>query len=439
MELYYYKKIDYEVLDTEIDNYCKQNQILQKILFSSEAMLKDKPVFISLINWSIEELEEFLYSENFNEEISVFVIDFFQSTLLKKLKEAKISNVFIVNLDLETAIKKIDFIFKTNKNIFSDEIKSESKFIEENNYENIIIKLSKNPNINILITGETGTGKGYLAKIIHDLTNPNKPFIDIVCSAIPANLMESELFGYEKGAFTDATFQKKGLFEIAEDGTLFLDEIGELDISIQAKLLRVLDKKKFRRLGGYNDIEIKARIITATNKDLEYQIKEKRFRLDLYHRLNVVNIHLSPLKERKHEIPYFVNKFIREYQSLFPNEKIYFTEESINSLMQYDFPGNIRELKNIIEKSILFSSTESISKESLVFTNTQNVDFSESVPIELNPDRILLEVNYKNTNLKSLEKMFAQKVLSKMQNNKSKTANLLGISRPKLDNLISEV
>ncbi len=302
-------------------------------------------------------------------------------------------------------------------------------------------KVSEQSASNILLLGETGTGKGLFAKAIHNYSNNRKaPFVDIVCTAIPENLLESELFGYEAGAFTSARTRKLGLFEIAENGTLFLDEIGDMSLNLQAKLLRAIEKKVIKRLGGIVDIPINARIISATNKNIEAMIEEGTFRRDLYHRLNVVTIELPPLRERNEDIVNLANHFIDEFNLLFNKSIKKVNKELRYFFLAYPWPGNVRELKNLIERAVLLSDNGEIKVS----------DFSnliKSVPaiLELNkleseiPDNVIrLDINYGTTDIKKLAKHYTIQVLEKVGGNKSQAAKILGISRPKLDSLVSK-
>ncbi|MED0670124.1 sigma-54 dependent transcriptional regulator, partial [Aneurinibacillus aneurinilyticus] len=219
---------------------------------------------------------------------------------------------------------------------------------------------------NILITGESGTGKEVVARTIHyESKRRNKRFQAINCAAIPSHLLESELFGHEKGAFTGALQRKAGLFVLADGGTIFLDEIGEMDLALQGKLLRVLQERKVMPVGGTEEIEIDVRIVAATNRDLAKEVKENRFREDLYYRLNVIPMHLPPLRERKEDIPLLVKFFIRKIGDKMGKPVEGIAEEALRLLQQYSFPGNIRELQNMIERAIALTNSSCIQKDDL--------------------------------------------------------------------------
>jgi DNA-binding NtrC family response regulator len=227
-------------------------------------------------------------------------------------------------------------------------------------------KIARSEASTILLLGDSGTGKDLLAKVVHNESSRNgKPFVTINCASLPETLLESELFGYEKGAFTDAKQQKKGLFEIADGGTVFLDEIGEINIALQVKLLGIIENKTARRLGGTADHQVDVRIIAATNKDLKKSIQEKSFREDLYYRLKVFQMTLPSLRERKEDIPLLIHHFIKLFAVHFRKSVQGITSEAEKLLVKYDWPGNIRELRNVIERAIILETGETIQVESL--------------------------------------------------------------------------
>jgi DNA-binding NtrC family response regulator len=279
----------------------------------------------------------------------------------------------------------------------------------------------------ILIQGESGTGKELVARAIHGSGNGgHRPFLEINCAALPENLLESELFGHEKGAFTDAKFRKKGLFELAEGGTIFLDEIGEMGITLQSRLLRVIENKTFRRVGGVKDLRVNTRIISATNRDLKQAIKDNSFRADLYYRLQVIPIILPPLRERKEDIPLLANHFI----SLFNNEfkkNIKKISPAVTKLLQaYSWPGNVRELKNVIERAILLEAEDELLQEHL----PSEIAHGEE-PADLLQDTEAFKDVYPMS-IKDMEKVLIDRTLRETDGNKSKAARILGISRQTL-------
>ena len=306
---------------------------------------------------------------------------------------------------------------------------------------NLAKKVSEKSVANVLVLGETGTGKGLFARAIHNNGRTSAfPFIDIVCTAIPEDLLESELFGYEAGAFTNARTRKVGLFELADKGTLFLDEIGDLSLSIQSKLLRAIEKKVIKRLGGVIDIPINARIISATNKDLETMVERNLFRRDLYHRLNVVSIELPRLSERDDDIILLANHFIKEFNDQFGKSVKKLDKDLQHFLKGYPWPGNVRELRNAIERAVLLSENGKLKLSD--FSNlakSVQIDFQHTETYAKVPNNVIrLDVNYGTTVLRNLEKHYAREVLEKLDGNKTQCARLLGISRPKLDTLLKD-
>ncbi len=279
----------------------------------------------------------------------------------------------------------------------------------------------------ILIHGESGTGKELVARAIHDSSSgKDRPFMEINCAALPETLLESELFGHERGAFTDAKRKKKGLFELAEDGTIFLDEIGEMGITLQSRLLRVIENKTFRRVGGVKDLKVNTRVISATNRDLKVEIKEGRFRNDLYYRLQVIPIELPPLRARKEDIPLLANYFISVFNREFKKKIKPISKKLSEVLQSYHWPGNVRELKNIIERAVLLDAEDEIMIEHL----PAEITSGDEVTLEEKSGKNLDELF--PLTLKEMEKVLIGKTLEKTGGNKSKSARILGISRQTL-------
>lgn len=275
----------------------------------------------------------------------------------------------------------------------------------------------------VLLQGETGTGKNMVASAIHNGNGRRQmPFVEINCGNLPDHLLESELFGYEKGAFTDARVQKKGLFEIADGGTVFLDEIGEIKMDLQIKLLRLIEEKKFRRLGGTADIKVDVNIITATNKNLIEAVRKNGFREDLFYRLNVMPITIPPLRERKEDIMplsiHFLDLFNRKYNKHVKE----IPQDVIKSLREYDWPGNIRELRNIIERSVLLSVGQSLEMNTLPVELRRHVPglIKESVP------------DNAGFSLEEMERSLLLQALNDSKGNQSQAAKMLNIGRDAL-------
>jgi len=291
-----------------------------------------------------------------------------------------------------------------------------------------VIKKVANTSANVLILGESGTGKELVARAIHDNSaRKNMPFVVINCGGIPENLLESELFGYTKGSFTGAYIDKPGLFELARGGTIFLDEIAELPPVLQVKLLRVVQEKTFRRIGGSEDMKVDMRIISATNKDLEASVKEGTFREDLYYRLNVVPIHIPPLRERKEDIPLLTRHFIEKYSHEFNKDINMISNYALELLLEYQFPGNIRELENIIERSIVLEQSNIILPENLVLTASSTQEGYINGNIDIPPEGIDL-----NEEVGKLERQLIEKALEKAGSSKAKAAELLRVSADSL-------
>jgi len=278
----------------------------------------------------------------------------------------------------------------------------------------------------VLITGESGVGKELIADAIHNLSNrKDKPFIKVHCAALSESLLESELFGHEKGAFTGAISRKRGRFELAHMGTIFLDEIGEINQSVQIKILRVLQEKKFERVGGEETIEVDVRIISATNRDLKAEIAAGRFREDLYYRLNVVNIHIPPLRERKEDIPLLVAAFLKEFARENGKQIEGIDARARAALYNYTWPGNVRELRNCIESAVVLCKGQYITLEDLPPVLRSGAD-ENYVKISL------------GTPLEEAEREIIQANLSYFRGNKSKTAEVLGIGRKTLHRKLKE-
>lgn len=279
----------------------------------------------------------------------------------------------------------------------------------------------------VLITGESGVGKEMIANALHNLSpRKDKPFIKVHCAALSDSLLESELFGHEKGAFTGAIAMKRGRFELAHEGTIFLDEIGEISQNVQVKLLRVIQERKFERVGGEETLDVDVRIIAATNRNLEEEIKKGNFREDLYYRLNVVNINVPPLRERKDDIPIMVNNFIRKFSK--ENNKNITTVDTKakNALYSYDWPGNIRELRNCIEGAVVIAEGSTLRLEDLPPAVRKSQENSSiSIPA--------------GTDMDTAEKIIIRETLLFCQGNKSKTAQVLGIGRKTLHRKLLEM
>jgi two-component system, NtrC family, response regulator AtoC len=280
---------------------------------------------------------------------------------------------------------------------------------------------------NVLIQGETGTGKELVARAVHGLSPRNKaPMITVHCAALPANLLESELFGHEKGAFTGATERRPGRFELADGGSLFLDEIGEIDMTVQVKLLRVLEERTFERVGGRETIEVDVRLIAATNKDLKQLVDKGTFREDLYYRLNVVSVTLPPLRERPEDITLLLQAFLKEFNEENGKQVEGVTSDCMNALLAYEWPGNIRELRNVIERMVVLARNERLTVRDLPAHMRKGADEPQALP--LLPDM----------SLEAVEKTMILKALEAHEGNRTRAAEQLGISRRTMHRKLKE-
>ncbi len=284
--------------------------------------------------------------------------------------------------------------------------------------------------VTVLISGETGTGKELFARALHNTAfNTGGPFVEVNSTAIPENLLEAELFGYESGAFTDAKGLKKGLLELAHGGTLFLDEIGSMSMNLQVKILNVLEEKRFRRLGGRQDIEVGVKIIAATNTNLQAAIRDGYFREDLYYRLAVVSIELPPLRERGKDVVLLAEHFLKVYCEQHDRPPKFLSASTGRLLMSYDWPGNVRELRNAIQRAVILSRHDEIRPADI----TLGVRSHTNLSARDNADgRIRIEIDPNNTSLDEVEREIIMKVLQTTGGNKSRAAGLLKISRPRL-------
>lgn len=294
----------------------------------------------------------------------------------------------------------------------------------------------------VLILGESGTGKELIANAIHNISpRKDKPFIAVHCAALSRSLLESELFGHEKGAFTGAVASKPGRFERADGGTLFLDEVSEIDRDIQVKLLRFLEEWEFERVGGIKTIKVDVRLVTATNRDLGEQVNAGRFREDLYYRFNVVSINIPPLRERKEDIPIMARAFLAEFSLENKKNITFISPDALDALVAYDWPGNVRELRNVLESLVVLCPVETIElaqlprnirdayKEKEVVVSSQEVGETPAGP------KILLPAG---TSLQDAEKLLIQETLRNNENNITKTARILNISRRTLHRKLHE-
>jgi two-component system, NtrC family, response regulator AtoC len=353
--------------------------------------------------------------------------------------------------DLKESVKKalenlalheeVSFIRNKEKNDYSlKNILGKAQSIKD--LLDVVKKVAESGSSTVLIRGETGTGKELIARAIHYSSDRKDfPFVDINCTAIPENLLESELFGYEKGAFTDAKQNRKGVFELADGGTLFMDEIGDMSYAMQAKLLRVLQEKSFKKVGGSKNISVNVRIIASTNMDLEKAIKENKFREDLYYRLKVIPVHLPPLREREDDSLILAMHFLKQFNKEFKKSIKGFETDAVKLIKAYTWPGNIRELKNVLERAVLLENVEKISAKSLMIHLERNPGVPDKA-MEPKPadgqlqeaaipeGRCMLELD--DYTLESAEKALIRKALVMNSWNRNTVAASIGINRTTL-------
>ena len=344
------------------------------------------------------------------------------------------ANFFTKPVDIDHLILTVNKLLKSKK--IADEKDQIKKELDELKSENIVenkilghsekalqlksvIKKVAKSSTTVLVTGQTGVGKELVASSLHAYSNrKDKPFIAVNCAAFTSSLIESELFGHEKGAFTSAISLKKGCFERADGGTLFLDEIGEIDAATQVKLLRVLQEREFERVGGQNKIKVDVRLVAATNKDLEAEVEKGNFRQDLYYRLNVLSINVPSLNERTEDIAILTDSFIKEYNKINDKNILGVSSAVRKIFLSYSWPGNIRELKAVIESSLVMADGDEINIKDL--PSSLQVVKQKEVVIPL------------NTKLKDVEKIFILQTIKYTNGNKTKAAELLGIERKTL-------
>ncbi len=344
--------------------------------------------------------------------------------LMKPFELDELKLVVAKALETHHLKREVSRLKTQQKEVFpDDELFGNSKSLRD--LKRLIKIVSGTPKTSVLIQGESGTGKELVANAIHNWSaRVDKPLIKINCSAIPENLMESELFGHEKGAFTDAKNLKKGMFEMANDGTIFLDEISSMQMSLQPKLLRVLETQSFRRIGGTSDITIDVRIIAATNRNLEDCVEQQTFREDLYYRLKVMVLNITPLRERPEDILPLAMLFIERNNKEFGKEITGISKEAQERLLSYRWPGNVRELKNVIERAVILCGDEKLPADLL------SIELQGHSKIQISKE--FSSFSSDGDSLEEMEKRHILNVLKKYKGNKSKTARILNISRSTL-------
>ncbi len=347
----------------------------------------------------------------------------------KPINFEKLENVLRNALEANRLKNQVAQTFTRNKTRFSlDNIVGRSKQILD--VLELIRRLAQSGASTLLVQGESGTGKDLVSRALHYESNRrDNPFFALNCAAIPETLIETELFGHEKGAFTDAKTMKKGVFEMADGGTVFLDEISEMHLNLQSKFLRVLEDQTFRRVGGVKDITVDVQVVASTNRNLEISVKEGKFREDLFYRLSVVPIQIPPLRDRKEDIPLLVDHFIQRYNQQFRKNVKGITAEGMKLMVNYFWPGNVRELKNAIERAMILEDHGMIDVPQLPI---RIADPSSATPLPRAAGGYLVKLPPEGASLEDVEQQLIEQALSLANGNKTKASKLLKISRDTL-------
>jgi DNA-binding NtrC family response regulator len=349
--------------------------------------------------------------------------------LVKPFKQDEMLVVARKALETTRLRRELEFVRQSQKRKYGTEnlVGKSQKMLE---VCELIRKVARSSATTVLVQGESGTGKDLVAKAIHFSSDRStNPFMNITCSALPETLLESELMGYEKGAFTDAREMKRGLLEVADEGTVFLDEIGDMGIGLQAKMLRFLEEKVIRRVGGSKDIRVDVRIVAATNRDLDQAVRDGKFREDLYYRLKVIPVEMPPLRERPEDIPLLVTHFVQLFNAEFRKNTHGFTPEALKCCEQYDWPGNVRELRNVVERAMILENKELLGPEDLppAIRAEAAKEAAEGVPDASSAAGFALPDE--ECGLREMEEQMVRRALEKTNGNQSRAAQLLGISR----------
>lgn len=431
------KKLAYAIFDHDLILSERSRNFAQTIQSSSiDPRSPIWDIFPELIG-SEDQVYEVLYNrqkkyelEKINKYSESGKLHYYQLTLLNLKDTSYVPKLLCVVADttaetsLEQAIRQQKYeieLLQASLSSYgqysSNSILGESKRIQE--VREIVGKIARIRNTTVLLQGESGTGKNLIARAIHQTSMlPKTPFVEINCASIPSTLLESEIFGYEKGAFTNALMSKKGLLEEADGGTLFLDEIGELSLSLQAKFLTFLETKTFRRLGSTHEKSVNIRVIAATNKDLKEAVGNNEFRQDLFFRIDVVTLKLPPLRELENDVIIIANHFIHLFAYDFRKKVKGLTNNAKSKLLNYSWPGNVRELRNVIERAVIFAEGDKIDANDIILTEEKGIDEPSH--------RFTLPDN--GLSLFEIEKNLLLDALAKANGNQSRAARLLGLT-----------
>jgi two-component system, NtrC family, response regulator PilR len=395
--------------DLVISDISMPGQSGLEVLRQAKAAGPDTPVIMITAYASTESAVEALKLGAYDYIIKPFDVDELKIVVRNALEKRR--------LEAENRILKRELKEKFR----SDEMVGESPRMRE--VIELVGKIAPT-NSTVLISGESGTGKELVARAIHT-SSPRKdhPFVSINCGAMPDELLESELFGHARGSFTGAVASKKGLFEVADGGTIFLDEIGDTSPAMQVKLLRVLQERRIRRVGGTEESEVNVRVLAASNQDLEQMVREKRFREDLYYRINVIQIKMPALREKREDIPALALHFLVKYGKTMGKKITRISEEAIRRLTEHDWPGNVRELENVIERAVALETTDAITEQSLSREVRGGSRPAADLPIVLSDGGIDLE-----RQLERLRERLMEEALQRAQGVQTKAAELLGMS-----------
>ena len=382
------------------------------LLKKAHAAIPDLPVIVITAYSSVDGAVEAMKTGAVDYVTKPFNMDELTMTIRRAIENASMRRRFADQVSAEKARFGLE-------NVLGDS----ARMLE---IKQLIRRIARSETTTVLLLGESGTGKDMIARAIHYESNRvDQPFVNITCTALPESLLESELFGYEKGAFTDARVQKKGLFEVASGGTVFLDEIADMRPALQSKLLRVLEEKAFKRIGGTEDVTVDVRIIAATNRDIDEAMRNGRFREDLYYRLSTVPVQIPPLRERRGDIPTLVNHFLRQYNSEFHQAYQGLTPDALKKLMAYPWPGNVRELRNVIERAALLGSEELISTDDILLGRS-TLQRSQEDPAHL------AVLPAEGCSIENVERDLVRQALERTRGNRTKAAELLGLTRDQI-------
>jgi two-component system, NtrC family, response regulator AtoC len=381
-----------------------------RMLRSIQEQIPDLPVIIITASVSVDQAVQAMKLGAFDYVAKPFNLDELTITVKRALESAKLRRVVGLHVRQQKARYGVQNLVGCSSAM--EEVRS------------LILKVSRSQATMVLARGESGTGKDLVAKAIHaESSRVAEPFVNITCTALQETLLESELFGHEKGSFTDAKTLKKGLFELANGGTVLMDEIGDMGLALQGKLLRVLEEKAFKRIGGTQDIRVDVRVIASTNRNLEQLIEQKRFREDLYYRLNVITIDVPPLRDRREDVAPLTEHFLKHFSLEFRKEKAGITRQAMEMLRTYDWPGNVRELRNVIERAVLLGPGSEVSIDDILLGRP---------PAAQEPGRRLVSIPPRGLTFDEIEKDLIVQALERVQGNQTKAAELLGMTRDKI-------